>query len=94
MYVSWYLLVSLVSDMMRQCSQGACCDIVGVNTIAPSSNNTGEGGECMPGYYCPEGSARPISCPPGDYRYVSVRARFKRVCVCVKGRGGYCSIDL
>ena len=44
----------------------------GVNTIAPSDNNTGIGGECMPGYYCPEGSERPISCPPGQYRSVII----------------------
>lgn len=47
------------------------CFVLGVDTIAPSSNNTGVGGECMPGFYCPEGSGRPISCPPGDYRFAN-----------------------
>ena len=43
---------------------------VGVNTIAPSDNDTRIGGDCMPGYYWPEGSERPSSCPPGQYRSV------------------------
>ena len=34
---------------------------------ATSHMETVNGGECQPGFYCPEGSARPISCDPAMY---------------------------
>ena len=40
----------------------------GVNTATPTGSNTGEGGICPLGHYCPEGTAFPFSCQPGTYR--------------------------
>eukprot|EP00062_Callorhinchus_milii_P011252 gi/632957177/ref/XP_007894331.1/ PREDICTED: putative white-brown complex homolog protein 30 [Callorhinchus milii] len=34
------------------------------NCLCPA---TATGGKCQPGYYCPEGSVGPVSCPPGAY---------------------------
>ena len=34
---------------------------------ASSDMETVYGGECQPGYYCPEGSWRPLDCSPGTY---------------------------
>ncbi|KAF6036715.1 hypothetical protein EB796_004987 [Bugula neritina] len=36
-------------------------------SAAERSNDTNNGGECQPGYYCPEGSMSPIACPGGEY---------------------------
>ncbi|XP_063797929.1 scavenger receptor class F member 1-like [Pseudophryne corroboree] len=34
------------------------------NCLCPA---TATGGKCLPGFYCPEGSTEPISCPSGSY---------------------------
>lgn len=44
-----------------------CC-AVGVDTASPAGNNTGVGGVCPVGSYCPEATITPLPCPPGQYR--------------------------
>ena len=43
--------------------------ISGVDTASPAGNNTGVGGVCPVGSYCPEATITPLPCPPGQYRY-------------------------
>lgn len=39
-----------------------------MNTSEPgTSPNTGEGGLCPPGHYCPTGTGEPNGCPSGTY---------------------------
>lgn len=42
--------------------------LLGVDTASPAGNNTGVGGVCPVGSYCPEATITPLPCPPGQYR--------------------------
>ena len=47
--------------------------LLGVDTATPNGvNNTGVGGKCPVGYYCPEGSPLPLPCAAGSYRYTHI----------------------
>lgn len=50
--------------------------ISGVDTASPAGNNTGVGGVCPVGSYCPEATITPLPCPPGQYRY-HIKKRFQ-----------------
>ena len=50
-----------------QCEAGYYC-IRGVDVSAPNGNtNTGMGGLCLTGHYCPAGSQLPVPCEPGFF---------------------------
>ncbi|KAI8480901.1 hypothetical protein Bbelb_413740, partial [Branchiostoma belcheri] len=56
------------------CAAGHFC-IEGVDTATPNGlNNTGVGGICPPGYYCPTGTAAPRACEAGTFNYQEGRA--------------------
>ena len=61
----------------------------GVNTAKPSSNNTGDGGICDPGYECPVGSGDPSPCKPGYYAPVTM---MKSCLTCPAGKCSRISI--
>ena len=44
--------------------------LAGVDRATPSGGQTGDGGVCPIGHYCPEGSPEPLACEPGFYRSV------------------------
>ena len=44
--------------------------LTGVDRATPSGGQTGDGGVCPIGHYCPEGSPEPLACEPGFYRSV------------------------
>lgn len=66
------------SNVTGPCTEGFYCQF-GVNTASPNNNNTGFGGVCPSGTYCPTGTKEPIGCPAGTYNDI-VQQRSCRLC--------------
>ena len=53
-----------LTEPFALCNAGFVC-YLGASTPAPTDNSTGY--ECLPGYYCPEGSVQGTKCPLGTF---------------------------
>lgn len=58
----------LVNELIFSHHLYALLCLLGVDTASPAGNNTGVGGVCPVGSYCPEATITPLPCPPGQYR--------------------------